>query len=75
MFKLWAAVVTLKGRKQTTKTDVTTYFYSIFQGDSLSVTLFVLIVKPLSFTKNAYRVMQLEKTVRVTSHVISLLTI
>ena len=48
MSKLWAAIVTLKGTNQTVKTDIITYFKGIFQGDSLSVILFILSVNPLS---------------------------
>ena len=47
--KLWATIVTLKGTNQTIKTDIITYLKGIFQGDSLSVILFVLSVNPLSF--------------------------
>ena len=50
MSKVWATIVTLKGTNQTIKTDIITYLKGIFQGDSLSVTLFVLSVNPLSFT-------------------------
>ena len=49
MPKLWATIVTLKGTNQTIKTDIITYLKGIFQGDSLSVILFVLGVNPLSF--------------------------
>ena len=49
MSKLWATIVTLKGANQTIKTDIVTYLKGIFQGDSLSVILFVLGVNPLSF--------------------------
>ena len=49
MSKLWAAIATLKGTNQTIKTDIITYLKGIFQGDSLSVILFVLSVNPLSF--------------------------
>ena len=47
--KLWATIVTFKGTNQTVKTDIITYFKGIFQGDSLSVILFILSVNPLSF--------------------------
>ena len=47
--KLWAMIITLEGTNQTIKTDIITYLKGIFQGDSLSVTLFVLSVNPLSF--------------------------
>ena len=50
MSKLWAAIVTLKGKNQTIKTDIITYFKGIFQGDSSSVILFVLSVNPLWLT-------------------------
>ena len=49
MSKRWATIVTLKGTNQAIKTDTITYFKGIFQGDSLSVILFVLSVNPLSF--------------------------
>ena len=49
MSKLWAMIVTLEGTNQMIKTDIITYLKGIFQGDSLSVTLFVLSVNPLSF--------------------------
>ena len=49
MSKLWAMIITLEGTNQTIKTDIITYLKGIFQGDSLSVTLFVLSVNPLSF--------------------------
>ena len=49
MPKLWAMIVTLEGTNQMIKSDIITYLKGIFQGDSLSVTLFVLSVNPLSF--------------------------
>ena len=49
MSKLWATIVTLKGTNQTVKTDIMTYLKGMFQGDSLSVILFILSVNPLSF--------------------------
>ena len=49
MSKLWATIATLKGTNQTIKTDLITYLKGIFQGDSLSVIIFVLGVNPLSF--------------------------
>ena len=49
MSKLWATIVTLKGTNQTIKTFNCILLKGIFQGDSLSVILFVLSVNPLSF--------------------------
>ena len=49
MSKFWATFVTLKGKNQTIKTDITAYFKGIFQGKCLSFILFVLSVNPLSF--------------------------
>ena len=46
MSKFWATIVTLKDTNQTIKTDIITYFKGIFQGDSLSVILFVVSVNP-----------------------------
>ena len=53
--KLWATIVTLKGTNQTVKTDIITYFKGIFQGDSLSVILFILSVNPLPFMTTRLR--------------------
>ena len=49
MSKLWATIIILKGTNETIKTDIITCLKGIFQGNSLSVILFVLSVNPLSF--------------------------
>ena len=40
MSKLWTTIITLKGTYQTIKTNIITYFKSIFQGHSLSLIIF-----------------------------------
>ena len=56
MFKFWTTIVTLKGTNQTIKTDIITYFKGIFQGDSLSVILFVVSVNKVKLRIKLYMV-------------------
>ena len=45
----WCATLHLKGENETITSDAIKFLKSIFQGDSLSVLLFILTVNPLSF--------------------------
>ena len=56
MFKFWTTIVTLKGTNQTIKNDIITYFKGIFQGDSLSVILFVVSVNKVKLRIKLYMV-------------------
>ena len=50
--KLWPTIVTIKGDDQSILTKEIKYFKGIFQGDSLSVILFILCLNPLSYLIN-----------------------
>ena len=45
----WCTVLHLKGEEEVVKSDIIYFSKGIFQGDSLSVLLFILSVNPLSF--------------------------
>ena len=45
----WCATLHLKGKNKTLTSDAIKFLKGIFQGDSLSVLLFILTVNPLSF--------------------------
>ena len=47
--KHWAAIASLHGTNESVITDIIKYLNGIFQGDTLSVLLFVLCLNPLSF--------------------------
>ena len=47
--KSWSAIASLHGTNETVITDIIKYLNGIFQGDILSVLLFVLCLNPLSF--------------------------
>ena len=45
----WCTVLQLKGEEEVIESDIIYFSKGIFQGDSLSVLLFILSVNPLSF--------------------------
>ena len=47
--KHWATIASLHGTNETIITEIIKYLNGIFQGDTLSVLLFVLCLNPLSF--------------------------
>ena len=47
--KHWATIASLHGTNETITTEIIKYLNGIFQGDTLSVLLFVLCLNPLSF--------------------------
>ena len=47
--KYWATIASLHGTNESVITDIIKYRNGIFQGDTLSVLLFVLSLNPLSF--------------------------
>ena len=47
--KHWATIASLHGTNETVITEIIKYLNRIFQGDTLSVLLFVLCLNPLSF--------------------------
>ena len=47
--KHWATIASLNGTNESVITDIIKYQNGIFQGDTLSVLLFVLCLNPLSF--------------------------
>ena len=47
--KHWAAIASLHGTNESVITDIIKYLNGIFQGDTLSVLLYVLRLNPLSF--------------------------
>ena len=47
--KHWATIASLHGTNESVITDIIKYRNGIFQGDTVSVLLFLLYLKPLSF--------------------------
>ena len=45
----WGTILCLVGKNETIICDVIKFLKNIYQGDSLSVLLFILIINPLSF--------------------------
>ena len=53
--KSWYTILTLSSKKETLTTKPIKFLKGIFQGDSLSVMLFVLCLNPLSFLLNKWK--------------------
>ena len=51
----WCTVLHLKGEEEVIVSDIIYFSKGIFQGDSLSVLLFILSVNPLSFLLHKFR--------------------
>ena len=57
----WCTVLHLKGEEEVIVSDIIYFSKGIFQGDSLSILLFILSVNPLSFLLHKFQEYACEK--------------